>query len=108
MELIVMILTAFPIGYFVRHRLTAFVAYIAVHSFVFTFQTATLLIEWAGGDDAAFGAFPKASTTDVWSYAVVNLVIYLVGLGLVFLGGRLAVRRRGSVDLDQGAPLRTT
>jgi hypothetical protein len=102
MELIVMILSAFPIGYAIKNRLAAFVVYIAVHSFVFTFQTANLLIEWAGGDDAAFGPFPDASSTDVWSYAVVNLVIYLVGLGLVFLGHRIAARRSGvgAVNLD--------
>jgi hypothetical protein len=102
-ELIVVILTAFPIGYLLKPRLAAFVAYIAVHSFVFTFQTASLIIEWAGGDDAAFGPFPQASTGSVWSYAAVNLVIYLVGFGLVFLGHRVATRRAdrsGAVSLD--------
>ncbi len=103
MELIVMILTAFPIGYLVRKRLGAFVVYIGVHSFVFTFQTASLIIEWAGGADAAFGAFPAYSQFDVWSYALVNLAIYLAGLALVFLGNRMATRRAnrlGAVNLD--------
>ncbi len=103
MELIVMILTAFPIGYLVRKRLAAFVVYIGVHSFVFTFQTASLIIEWAGGDTAAFGPFPMASTDHVWGYAEVNLAIYLVGLALVFLGNRMATRRAnrlGAVNLD--------
>jgi len=35
MELVVMVLAPFPIGFFVRSRLAAFVAYIAVHAFVF-------------------------------------------------------------------------
>ncbi len=104
MELIVMILTAFPIGYLIRKRLAAFVVYIGVHSFVFTFQTATLIIEWAGGDDTAFGAFPTASKANVWGYALVNLAIYLVGLILVFLGHRVATRRANrsdAVNLDR-------
>ncbi len=98
-----MILTAFPIGYLIKQRLAAFVIYIGVHSFVFTFQTASLLIEWAGGDDAAFGSYPNASTANVWGYALVNLAIYLVGLALVFLGNRVATgraNRSAAVNLD--------
>ena len=94
MELVVMVIAPFPIGFFVRSRLAAFVAYIAVHAFVFTFQSLNLLIEWAGGSEEAFGPFPDASTGNVLSYGAVNLVIYAVGLGLVYLGSRLGARRR--------------
>jgi fatty acid desaturase len=93
-ELIVMILVAFPIGFFIKNRLAAYVVYIAVHSYVFTFQSTALIIEWAGGSDSAFGEFQKSSTSDTFSYGIVNLVIYAVGLGLVTLGYRLGSRRR--------------
>ncbi|MEO8830226.1 hypothetical protein [Lapillicoccus sp.] len=105
MELIVTLLAAFPIGYLIRKRLAAFVAYIGVHSFVFTFQTATLIIAWAGGDTAAFGPFPTASTANVWGYAEVNLAIYLVGLALVFLGHRVATRRASRSDARKLDPV---
>lgn len=94
MELILMVLAPFPIGFFVRNRLAAFVAYVALHSFVFTFQTLNLILEWAGGSPEAFGTYPRSSFGNVLSYGVVNLVIYGVGLGLVYLGSRLAARRR--------------
>jgi hypothetical protein len=104
MELVLMLLAAVPIGFFVRNRTAAFLAYIALHAYVFTFQSLTLLIDWAGGSDRAFGPFPDASTGDVFSYGLVNLAIYAVGLGLVYLGGRLGTRRRarasGPVALD--------
>lgn len=104
MELILAVLLPFPLGWFVRNQLVAYVAYIAAHAFVFTFQTLTLVLEWAGGDEAAFGPFPDASMGSVTGYAVVNLVIYAAGLGLVHLGHRLSARRRakatGAVHLD--------
>ena len=94
MELIVMLLVPFPIGFLLRSRTAAFIAYIALHAFVFTFQSLNLLLEWAGGSQEAFGAFPDASAGDVLSYGIVNLMIYAVGLGLVYLGSRLGSRRR--------------
>jgi hypothetical protein len=94
MELILMVLAPFPIGFFIRNRPAAFVTYIAVHGFVFTFQTLNLILEWAGGSQEAFGPYPKASSGNVYSYGAVNLVIFGVGLGLVYLGSRLGARRR--------------
>jgi hypothetical protein len=103
-ELIVMVLTAFPLGFFVRNRLVAYVAFIAVHAFVFVFQSLNLLIEWIGGDESAFGPYPDASGGDVAAYGVVNLVIYAIGLGLVYLGHRVAGRRRSrAVHLEPAA-----
>ena len=89
-----MILVPFPLGFLIRNRLVAYVAYIAVHAFVFTFQTLSLLIEWVGGSEEAFGAYPHASNSNVFGYGAVNLVIYAVGLGLVYLGHRVGSRRR--------------
>lgn len=90
MELIVMLLVPLPLGLLIRHRLAAFVAYIAVHSFVFTFQSLSLLLEWEGGDTSAFGKDPGTP----WSYGIVNALIFAVGLGLVALGHWLRNRKR--------------
>jgi hypothetical protein len=38
MELIIMLLAPLPVGYFIRNRMAAYLAYVALHSFVFTFQ----------------------------------------------------------------------
>ena len=91
MELIAMVLLAFPLGYFLRPRLAAYVAYVGAFSFIFTFQTLTLLRAWVGGDRSAFAADPNSSE---WPYAVVNLVFYAGGLGLVALGHWVRERRR--------------
>jgi len=90
-ELIIMLLAPFPIGFFIRKRMAAYLAYVALHSFVFTFQSTTLLKEWNGGDYSAFVQNPAAVD---WSYAVVNLLIFAAGLGLVTLGSWLGARRR--------------
>ena len=91
MELIIMLLAPFPIGYFIRNRMAAYLAYIALHSFVFTFQSTTLLKEWTGGDYSAYVKNPAAVD---WSYGLVNLLIFAAGLGLVTLGSWLSARRR--------------
>jgi hypothetical protein len=97
MELILMLLVPFPLGYLIRRRLAAYLAYVGVHSFVFTFQTMTLTRAWVGGDTSAFARDPRSFE---WSYALVNLAIYAAGLGLVALGGRLGDRRRRRVAAD--------
>src|SRR5690242_2911216 len=98
MELILLLLVPFPVGFFVRQRLAAFVVYIAAHSFVFTFQTMTLLREWVGGSTAAFPA--EVTDFDTFPYGVVNLLILAAGLGLVWLGHRLGSKRRKPRTVD--------
>jgi len=100
MELIVTLLVAFPLGYLLRDRLASYLAFVAVHSFVFSFQNMELTREWVGGSRSAF---PKDSHTVPWSYGAVNLLIYAAGFGLVALGRAVAAKRRkhpsGAVDL---------
>jgi hypothetical protein len=91
MELVALVLLPFPLGYFLASRSTAFVAYIAAFSFIFTFQTMTLTRMWVGGDTTAFQRNPNSFE---WSYALLNLVFYAGGLGLVALGHYVAARRR--------------
>lgn len=103
MALVLMILTAFPLGFFVPNRTVAYVAYLAAAQFVFTFQTAGLLLDWGGGDASAFGGpFPDHDLGPYYGYGAVNLIIVGVGVSLVALGARVARRRRrrgNSVEL---------
>ena len=85
------LLAPLPIGFFIRNRMAAYLAYVALHSFVFTFQSTTLLKEWNGGDYSAFVKNPAAVD---WSYGLVNLLVFAAGLGLVTLGSWLRARRR--------------
>ena len=100
MELIAMLLLPLPIGYLVRNRTAAFVTYIAVHGFIFTYQTLELTREWVRGSTEAFD---KDAGVPALPYVIVNAVIFAAGLGLVWLGQRLAARRRAkaaaAVDL---------
>jgi hypothetical protein len=87
---IVTILTAFPLGFFLRSRTSAVVAYIALYGWAFTYQGVYLMLMSLHHDaNPAFevGQFP-------WSYGVVTLAIYTAGMGLVFLGHRLGAGRR--------------
>ena len=97
-----MLLTPFPIGFFIRNRMAAYLAYVALHSFVFTFQSTTLLKEWTGGDYSAYVKNPAAVD---WSYALVNLLIFTAGLGLVTLGSWLGARRRRTAPAPAPAPV---
>ena len=56
MNIILTILVGFPMGYLIRSRSTAVLTYVLVDSYLFTFQTAFLLMQWVDGDDHAFGA----------------------------------------------------
>jgi hypothetical protein len=94
---LIMVIAALPIGWLVRHRLTAFVVYLAGFNLLFTYQSIKLITEWAGGSKSAFGPFPKANSGDAWGYGIVNLIFFAVGLGLLvagrYLGARLRARR---------------
>ena len=99
------VLVAVPLGYLVRNRLAAYVAYGLAFAHVYTFQTASLLMSWTKGDDAAFPA--EAGADDSigsmpWGYFTFTTAVYAVGFGLVTLGARLRSRRAGrpvGVDL---------
>lgn len=97
MEIIVLLLAPLPLGLLVRNRTAGFVAYTALHAYVFTFQSVALVVGWVSGDGrSAFGPYPAADTGEVWAYGLVNLVVYAVGLGLLVLGQRVAARRRSA------------
>jgi hypothetical protein len=92
------VLFAFPLGFFLRNRLSAYVAYVAIFGYCFTFQTLYLLRSWVGDNAQAFPANPE---TLPFGYLGVTSGIYVVGCLLVALGHRVGVKRRTrAVDLD--------
>ena len=95
MILILTLIAAFPMGYFMRSWFQANVAYGLAFAQVFTFQTATLVLQWVKGDDAAFAQTEGyALFTDSLSYGMVTTSIYALGFGLVALGHRASAGRR--------------
>lgn len=99
MNVIYTVLVALPLGLFVASRSTAILSYLLIGSYVFSFQSTSVLLSWLGHESpSAFGPFPeafpaKASTSELFGYGAVNAVITLVGIGLVIVGARLRARR---------------
>jgi hypothetical protein len=110
MNIAVTLLTALPLGLFVRQRRWALATYLLIECWAFTFQTLYVFLNWAGakagiGGAQAFGPYPTRFPLDykdseVIAYGVVNLVICLVGIGLVLLGHRLRNRRRPTTTVQ--------
>ena len=93
MVAILTLLAALPLGYLVRPRLAAYVAYGLAFAHVFTFQTLSLLLAWGAGSDAAFDRDGGAPL----DYLLVTTAVYAAGFGLVTLGSWLRTRRAGRV-----------
>ena len=96
------LLATVPLGYFVPRTSAAVVAYLLMDSFLFSYQTLSVLLNWMSGGEglggaSAFGPAPDSlpltfAGSEVAAYGIVNLVIVLVGTGLVILGARLRSR----------------
>ncbi len=101
MVAIITVLFAFPLGYFLRNRTSAYLAYVAIYAYSFTFQTLYLLRDWIGDSGSAF---PRDPDELPLGYLVVTAGIYAVGFLLITLAHRLATKRRtrtaAPVDLD--------
>ena len=94
MNIIYTALLAFALGFLVRQRAVAVAVYLAGGALVFAFQSLNLLIEWTGGSEAAFGGpYPDHETSKVFGYGLFNLVITLIGIGLVMIGAKVAAKR---------------
>lgn len=100
MTLIYTILIALPLGYLIKTRSTAVLAYLLAGSYLFSYQSTIVLLDWFGHESpSAFGPFPNdfpanASSSETLGYGLVNLAITTVGIGLVLLGNRVAARRQ--------------
>lgn len=112
MNIIFAIVAGPLLGWFVTPRAQSAAIYLASTSMLFTFQTLQVLLGWMadeGGffglvDHGAFGPAPTGfpvvySESELYSYGLVNLVITLVGLGIVLLFGRLRTRRDARRDI---------
>lgn len=88
---VVTVLLAFPLGFLLRNRLSAYVAYLAVFTYAFSFQNVYLLRSWVQDRDSIF---PRDADQLPLSYLVVTAAIHAAGFGLVTLGHRLGARRR--------------
>lgn len=110
MNVIFTVLFAFALGYAVRQRGLAVVAYLALDAVVLSFQTVSVLLSWmADQPPVAFGPSPRGgfpiaySGSELLWYGLVNVVTIAVGVGLVVLGGRVARRRTARRDAVSAA-----
>jgi hypothetical protein len=103
MNVVFTILIAFPLGYFISRRSTAVITFVLANSFLFTFQTAFLIMKWVDGDEHAFGDHGLDWSTErsvqFYSYVVINALIIAVGVGLVILGHKIRERRTARRDV---------
>ncbi|MEU0093014.1 hypothetical protein [Kribbella sp. NPDC006257] len=101
MVAIITVLFAFPLGYFLRNRTSAYLAYVAIYAYSFTFQTLYLLRDWIGNSSSAF---PRDPDKLPLGYLAVTAGIYAVGFLLITLAHHLAAKRRtrstAPVNLD--------
>jgi hypothetical protein len=94
---ILTVLVALPLGLLVRNRMAAYLTYAILFAQVFTFQTATLVMEWFKGSTAAFSTDPT-EFGPAFGYLAFTSTIYAVGFGLITLGHWLRNRRRTRTD----------
>ena len=87
----VTVLFAFPLGWFLRNRLAAYVGYVAVYGYAFSYQNVYLLRDWIPDRSGAFPTDPDQ--LPLW-YLLVSVLIYAAGFGLVTLGHWARSRRR--------------
>jgi hypothetical protein len=89
---VVTVLCAFPLGWFLKSRLAANMAYAIAYLWAFMFQTLYLMLDSVGGNPAfERGEFP-------WQYGVVTLLIFVAGFGLVSLGHWASARRTAKLS----------
>jgi hypothetical protein len=92
---------ALPLGLLLRARSAAYLAYLAVFAYCFTFQSTYLTTAWVRGNpDAGFPADGAPSL----SYLAVTLTIYLTGFGLVTLGHAVRQRRSAGGRAQRTSP----
>ena len=99
MNIIYTILAALPIGFFVKKRGIAIVTYLLLGSILFAFQSVSVVLDWLSDNrPVAFGASPTGfpitySHSQFWGYGLVNLLVFVVGIGLTLVGTYVAQRR---------------
>jgi len=92
--IVIAALVALPLGWFLLQRVAAYLAFVAVYAYFFTFQSVYLTTAWVRGNPEA--AFPADGGPSL-SYLGVTLAVYVVGLAMVTVGHELRKRRRSSL-----------
>jgi len=105
MNAIFALVASLGIGFLASRRSTAVLVFLVADSFVFTFQSLDVLLNWmAGGGgvngQGAFGGAPTGFPLDyeqseVLAYGLVNLVIIVIGIGLTIGANALSARFPG-------------
>ncbi len=101
MVIVIAALVAFPLGFFLRTRLVAFLVFGLAFAHVFTFQTAQLVLEATRGSEEAFGDLSDRDWNwfgDTIGYFVLTTAIYAIGLALVAAGHAVRIRRAGRLE----------
>src|SRR4051794_28187843 len=93
---VVTILSAFPLGYFLRSRLAANTTYAVAYLWAFVFQTLYLVLD--AMNESSGAAFERQDFP--LAYGVVTLTIFVAGFGLVSLGHWVRQRRQASSRSD--------
>lgn len=94
-------LAAFPLGILLRTRLAAYVAFGLAFSYMFTFQTAQLVLEATRGSTEAFGDLSDPNWDwfgETIGYLVVATIIFAIGMALATAGHAIRVRRARSLE----------
>lgn len=92
--IVVAALVALPLGWFLRQRVAAYLAFVAVYAYCFTFQSVYLTTAWVQGNPEA--AFPADGGPSL-PYLGVTLAVYVVGFALVTVGHALRQCRTAMV-----------
>lgn len=103
MNAVFALVASLGIGFLVPRRSVAVLVFLVADSFVFTWQSLSVLLNWMAGGagvggQGAFGAAPTALPLDyqqseVIAYGLVNLVIVGIGIGLTIVANTLSARR---------------
>lgn len=94
-------IAAFPLGILLRSRLAAYVAFGLAFGYLFTFQTAQLVLEATRGSTDAFGDLSDPEWEwfgDTIGYLVVTTLIYAVGFALATAGHAVRARRARNLE----------
>jgi hypothetical protein len=93
-NLILTLVIAFPLGLLMSSRLAAQLVNACIFLFGYVSIAVLLLLEWAAGDEQAFGPFPKSDAVQAGSFVALSGAAFAVSALLVHWGS--VVRRRRS------------
>jgi len=94
-------IAAFPLGMLLRSRLATYLAFGLAFTYLFTFQTAQLVLEATRGATEAFGDLSDPNwnwLSETIGYLVVTTIIFTLGFALATAGHAVRVRRARNLE----------